>query len=63
MIKGDQRKHAVQYIEWFYLGGGFPLSVGTLKDYGLRNALNVKMLPLHLSVDYFLGTLITLPFK
>ncbi len=24
MIKGDQRKHAVQYAEWFYLDGGVP---------------------------------------
>lgn len=39
----------------FHVGRGGPSVGGTYTDCGLRNALNVKMLPLNPNMDYFLG--------
>lgn len=50
MIKGDQRKHAVQYVEWFLSWRRGSSAWGLIC--GLRNALNVNQI-----------TRITFPFK
>lgn len=63
MIKGDQRKHAVQYVTRVFMLAEGSLSGGTYTGCGLRNALNVKMLHQKLNMDLFWGTLIPLPLK